>query len=286
MRQPAYYEPRVSATVALLIVNAIAFVALLVASHSPSQIDLDGTFQGTYLALSLAGLESGYVWQLLTFQFMHFNWLHILFNSIVIFFFGRAVEQAVGARKFLMLYFTSGVVGGLFQMLLALAVPTTFDGAVVGASAGAAGLVGAFAVMHWDERFTLFIYFFPVNLRGKTLLWGSIALALISMAFPSNVANAAHLGGILTGAWLTRWILRGGFSWPSLRHEPREYAPARPRKKLWGSSYPPEEDLSADDFLKSEVDPILDKISAHGIQSLTTREREILEKARSKMGKR
>ncbi len=280
MRQPAYYEPRLSATVSLLIVNAIVFIAQLVSWHQGS-----GDFQDQYFALSLAGLESGYVWQLLTFQFMHAGWLHIFFNSVVIFFFGRAVEQAIGARKFLMLYFTSGIMGGLVQMLLALAIPT-FDGAVVGASAGAAGLIGAFSVMHWEERFTLFIYFFPVNLRGKTLLWGSIAVALISMAFPNNVANAAHLGGIITGAWLTRWIIRGGFSWPSLRHEPREYASTRPRKKLWGSAIPPEEDLSADDFLKSEVDPILDKISAHGIQSLTTREREILERARSKMTKR
>ena len=45
------------------------------------------------------------------------------------------------------------------------------------------------------------------------------------------------------------------------------------------------EDLSTDKFLQTEVDPILDKISAHGIQSLTAREREILEKARAKMGK-
>jgi hypothetical protein len=45
----------------------------------------------------------------------------------------------------------------------------------------------------------------------------------------------------------------------------------------------PDEDLPAAEFLSSEVDPILDKISAHGIHSLTAREREILEKARKKM---
>jgi hypothetical protein len=48
----------------------------------------------------------------------------------------------------------------------------------------------------------------------------------------------------------------------------------------------PDEELPTDEFVKSEVDPILDKISAHGIQSLTAREREILEKARAKMTKR
>ena len=48
----------------------------------------------------------------------------------------------------------------------------------------------------------------------------------------------------------------------------------------------PEEDLPAEEFVSKEVDPILDKITAHGIQSLTERERRILEKARSKIGKR
>jgi hypothetical protein len=43
--------------------------------------------------------------------------------------------------------------------------------------------------------------------------------------------------------------------------------------------------LSTDEFPQAEVDPILDKISAHGIQSLTAHEREILEKARAKMAK-
>ena len=71
--------------------------------------------KNTYLALSLDGLRSGYVWQLLTFQFMHVSVLHILFNSLAIFFFGRPVEEAMGARRFLTLYFTSGVVGGLVQ---------------------------------------------------------------------------------------------------------------------------------------------------------------------------
>ena len=55
----------------------------------------------------------------------------------------------------------------------------------------------------------------------------------------------------------------------------------------WGqTSRPAEDDLPADEFLSKEVDPILDKISAHGIQSLTERERRVLEKARAKMAKR
>lgn len=285
MREPYYGQQRVSATVVILIANAVCFLAQLVASRSLTYVNLDDTFQGNYLALSLAGIKSGYVWQLLTFQFMHGGWIHILFNSIAIFCFGRPVEMALGSKKFLALYFTSGVIGGLFQMLFALATNT--DGPVVGASAGGAGLVGAFSILYWEQRMTVFIYLIlPLTIKGKWLLWGGIAVALFSMAVPGNIANAAHLGGLLTGAVFVRQILRGGFSMPSFRSSPPEYASTRPRKKMWGGSAPPEENLSTEEYLSNEVDPILDKISRQGIQSLTAREREILEKARSKMTRR
>ena len=288
MRQPAYREPRISFTIALLIVNAVCFMIQLVAWQMPDGAGAE--FQDQYLALSLDGLKSGYVWELLTFQFMHVSIWHILFNSLAIFFFGRAVETAIGGKRFLLLYFSSGVAGGLVQMLFALFI-SSFDGPVFGASAGAAGLVAAFAVLHWEEPFTLFIYFLPVNMRGKTLFWGSIVVVLASMMIPNNVANAAHLGGILAGFFCARLMLGGNWpqwKFPERRAAPREFAAAGKSKKgFWhSSSAKPGEDLSDDEFLQTEVDPILDKISAHGIQSLTAREREILEKARSKITKR
>ena len=289
MRQPAY-EPRVSFTVALLIVNAVVFVVELLSSNFPRSLFVENY----YFALSLDGLKSGFVWQLLTFQFMHANWLHIIFNSLVIYFFGRPVETVLGRSRFLTLYLSSGVIGGLVQMLFALAMPTHFDAPVVGASAGASGLIAAFAVMNWEERFTLLIYFIPINMRGKTLLWISIALAVIGILTPnSGVANAAHLGGILTGFFYVRQIVQGRWhlpqwKFPARRAAPREFVAAgKDKKKFWRSSADkPDEGLSADEFLKNEVDPILDKISAHGIQSLTARERQILEKARAQMTKR
>jgi hypothetical protein len=216
--------------------------------------------------------------------------LHILFNSLAIFFFGRPVETVFGSGKFLTLYFSSGIIGGAVQMLFALWRPDFFGGAVVGASAGAYGLVAAFAVINWTEQFTLLIYFIPVTMRGRTLLWVSIGLALVGlMTRGSGVANAAHLGGILTGYFCVRYIFQG--RWPQLelpsRREPRELAAKSTGKyTFWGSAAnKPDEELSAAEFLQREVDPILEKISAHGIQSLTAREREILEKARAKMAK-
>ena len=285
MRQ-SEYGARISFTVALLIVNAAVFIAEMIAVRMGVM-----PFVGKYFELSTGGLASGYVWQLLSFQFLHANVWHLLGNSLVIFFFGRSVETALGGAKFLLIYFMSGIFGGLLQVLYFLA--TSENGGVVGASAGGAGLIGAFAMLSWDEPFTLLLYFFPVTMRGKTLLWISIAIALVSMIMPgSEIANAAHLGGLLTGFFYVRQIAMGRWHFPqwrlSSRPAPRQLVARRAGKKsFWGpGAIPPEEDLTPDEYLQKEVDPILDKISARGIQSLTQREREILEKARSRMNKR
>jgi membrane associated rhomboid family serine protease len=284
MRQPEYHTSRVSFTVMLLIVNAAVFLVQLAANQAPAgqQIQYD------YFYLSLDGLKHGYIWQLLTFQFMHGGWTHIIFNSLTIFFFGRPVETALGRNRFLGLYFVSGVIGGVVQMLLALVVPA-FDLPVVGASAGAAGLVAAFAVINWTEPFTLIFYFVPITMRGKTLLWGAIGVAILGLVnVKSNVANAAHLGGILAGFIYARQILHG--NWPQWnffhrRERPRETVATRTRENKFWRSAPADEEVPTDQFVQNEVDPILDKISAHGIQSLTAREREILEAARKKMSR-
>ena len=269
MRQPDFRDRRISFTIALLIVNAIVFIVQMLASNSLRGIEVEEN----YFALSLAGLKLGYVWQLLTFQFMHASWLHIIFNSVAIFFFGRPVEMVLGGRRFLILYFSGGIIGGLVQMLFAYLFPTFFGGAVVGASAGASGLVAAFAVFNWTQRFTLFLYFIPLAMRGKTLFWVSIAAVVVGILTPnSGIANAAHLGGILTGFIFARWIFSDDRpQWNFFSRSPR--------------TTKTETDFSTDEFFQNEVDSILEKISAHGIQSLTKRERKVLEKARAKMTK-
>jgi len=271
MRQPAYHEPRVSFrvsfTVLLLILNGVVFLVECVVCGYPPIFSANNFF-----ALSVEGLKHGFVWQMLTYQFMHAGLLHLLLNGWAIYVFGRAIEEALGWKKFLILFLTSGVIGGIFQALAALLWPGYFGGPVVGASAGGFGLVAAFAVLFPERELTLL--FLPVTFRAKTLLIVSAVLAVLGIVFPvSNIANAAHLGGMLTGVVFIRWFVQGRrLPWQPPLHRTR--------------SRESEAELSADEFLQKEVDPILDKISAQGIQSLTAREREILEKARAKMAKR
>ncbi|MBU6398944.1 MAG: rhomboid family intramembrane serine protease [Verrucomicrobia bacterium] len=283
------YAPRWSATMALLVTNAVCFLL-------QSVLEFYRLFPvATYFYLSPDGLAHGYVWQLVTFQFLHGGFWHLAFNLLVLYFFGRAIESALGPGRFLKLYLASGTVGGLVQTLLAWVLPGLFGGAVVGASAGIFGLVAAFATLFPEQELTLLLFLIvPVSMRARTLLWLSIAVALFGILVPmDNVANAAHLAGIFTGWAYIYWIIqRDVFSrLPSVRplaRRPRELVRASSGKRsLWqGRKHPESDDLPPAEFISQQVDPILDKISAHGIQSLTERERKILEAARAKMAKR
>jgi len=289
MRQPDYhgsswrfsFHLRVSWTVALLAAYVAVFLAeLIVTRFFPEQAKVFG-----YLALSAAGIGHGYVWQLITYQFMHAGWMHLLLNCWAIYIFGRELEKLLGGGKFLTLMFSSGIVGGVFQILVALVWPQYFGGAVVGASACAFGLVAAYALLFPERELTLLLFFvIPVHLRAKMLLIGSAVLAVAGIAFPmDNVANAAHLGGMAMGWFFVRRILQGDWSRLEGALRPAEMGKS-PLRRL--PPEPPADKPATADFVASEVDPILDKISAHGIGSLTAREREILEAARKKMGQR
>src|SRR5438094_6852304 len=114
------FQVRQSVTVMLLLVNVAAFVLQLIVSGSWRYSTNE--FLNKYFALSLGGISHGYAWQLVTFQFMHGGPIHLLLNCWAIFVFGREVEEALGRKTFLTLYLSSGILGGLVQMLGALLV--------------------------------------------------------------------------------------------------------------------------------------------------------------------
>jgi membrane associated rhomboid family serine protease len=277
-----------SATVVLLVVNVAAFI-FQSAIERFSNFPIDAWF-----ALSVEGLRHGFVWQLLTYQFMHGGWLHLLLNCWAIYVFGREVEETLGPKSFLTLYFTSGVIGGLFQALAGVLLGGHFAARVVGASAGAFGLVAAFAALYPERPLMLLLFFIiPVNMRAKFLLLFSALLAVFGIVFPmDNIAHAAHLGGMVTGIVFVRYASYWHWHWPRLnrtRSQPLRPLVRTPHRAatVWGQTNAHvDEDLPPDEFLSKAVDPILDKISAHGIQSLTERERRILETAREKMVRR
>lgn len=282
MRQPEYDDSRFprrfgvrwSLTVCFLIAYALVFFAQeVVARYFPQQRGLLGN-----LALSVSGLSHGYVWQLVTYQFLHAGFLHLFFNGWVIYTFGLILEEELGGKRFAALMLCSGIIGGVLQGAVGWMWPQYFGGPVVGASACAFGLVAAFAALHPYRELTMLVFFIiPVTLAARTLLIVSAAIALIGFGIRfDNVAHMAHLGGMLAG-WLFIRVNRGAImarlgGWVAREEEP----PTRAKVVI-------RDEAPSKEALEREVDAILDKISAQGLDSLTRKERETLESARRKM---
>lgn len=278
-------------------------MAILVAVFALQSIN-DVYFQlhaERWLALTPLALTSGYVWQLFTFQFLHGGLLHLFGNLLGLWFFGRFVENVLGTKRYLVAYFGAGVLGGLLHAILMLIFPNHFGDFVYGASAGVMGIFAIFCMLESDSVIRVN---FILPIRAYWLLWITGAISLFFTLVPSSrggcAAHAAHLGGLLVGvAWvrlgwhrdfvtlpweglLTRWQ-----QWRPLEDRQRKQElvrAAKVRAESWKRAKPEATaDLPPEEFISREVDPILDKISLHGIHSLTDRERKILEAARKKM---
>jgi hypothetical protein len=215
--------------------------------------------------------------------------LHVLFNCLGLYFFARPLEEVLGGRRFLSLYFLSGVAGGLLHVAVTWLLPGHHDPSVVGASAGVCGMIAIFCSRNPMKELTVFIYFFPVTIRARYFLMFVTGLSLFGTLVPFDyVAHAAHLGGILLGLGYVRygeaiedWL--GRFRIPQRRSREGNLAPAetlRDRVKRRQTMRPVPR---PGEYISNEVDPILDKISAQGIHSLTEHERKVLEAARKKI---
>lgn len=141
------------------------------------------------------------------------------------------------------------------------------------------------------------MFIFPITMKGKFLLLVLVAIDLIGLlAGGTNIAHDAHLGGMIWGVIFILLFVQGG-TWsgaePWWDRLKERFVSGRDRKvvtidggaRAYSRNQGKSVDVQEIDFVESEVDPILDKISEKGIQSLTERERKILEQARKKMGR-
>ena len=268
MREPDYGQPKFgvrwsSLTVRFLIAYALVF--LLEQFLTATNPEYENQFL-KFFALSNEGLAHGFVWQFVTYQFMHAGFLHLFLNGWAIYSFGLALESELGKKRFATLMLASGIVGGGLQSAATFLWPHYFSGWVVGASACAFGLVAAFATLHPQMNLQLLIFFvIPVTVTARVLLIVSFVLALIGFGLHADhVAHAAHLGGMAMGWFYARKIVPGFLS-----------AATQVETEL--------ENPDSTKFTTREVDAVLDKISAKGIKSLTAEERAVLEAARKKM---
>jgi len=155
----------------------------------------------TYCAsYSIADISNIYPWQPLTSMFLHGGIIHILFNMIVLWSFGNQLNQIIGTDKFLKLYFISGILSGIFWMILG-------SGLAVGASGALCGLMSAYIFISPESTVLLF---FIIPIKIKNMVYGfaifSLIFGLLSIINPVygfGVAHFGHLGGLIGGYLIT-----------------------------------------------------------------------------------
>jgi membrane associated rhomboid family serine protease len=282
-------------TVMLLIALVVVFAADAIAK---AYLGLSLQQHG---ALSSSVWQKGWVWQLLTFQFLHVDFPHLFFNGLGLWMFGRPIEAAFGGRRMLGLWIAGGLVGGLLQLGISAAFPNQFSPDVVGASAGLMTFLAIFCRLEPDARILLALI---VPVPARFLFYFSVGVALFFTVVPSRdgVAHAAHLGGLLFGwFWVQAGYHRGEGLWERLSEAWQRWNQQRQTRRATagaaqgrilkpsfrsGSAQAPTKELSDAEFIAREVDPILEKIARDGIASLNAAERQTLEAARQKVTRR
>jgi len=254
----------------LLISNlAIYFIDLLVFDKS---MRMFGAF-----AIQSALFE-GAVWEFLTFQFLHGSLAHVLFNMVGLFFFGPWMERWWGSGKFLIFYLLCGAAGALFYcslVFLNILPQVDYFSSLVGASAGIYGIFIGVAAIAPNTMVTL--YFPPITLTMRQLAIAILVIAAGSVILKvggNEGGEAGHLGGAILGFLLVRFPVLLGWL-PSNRSGSQIVRPKAFRRSE--SKLRPRTRIQLDQ--DTEVDRILDKISRDGFQSLSSEERELLEKA-------
>ncbi len=272
-------------TKALLILNVLFFLADFLTRPGPIN-----PYFGKVNALLFFTVESalmeGRVWELLTFQFLHATFGHIIFNSFGLYFFGPWIERWWGSARFTAFYLLCGVAGALFYTLLTVTgiLPergpwSGIETPLVGASAGIYGLIIGVAVTQPKAVIHLLLPPVSMTMRTAALVFIGLAVAMIlgdiligGVIFQNSGGEAGHLGGAILGFVLMKfpWLLRKGSRSGKIIRPPefrRKEAPKlRPRSEV---------DLKS----ATEVDRVLDKIAKEGLRSLTEDERKILHQA-------
>ena len=249
--------------------------------------------------LSGANIGEFKVWTVFTYALFHGGPIHIIFNLLVIVFVGRSLEPAIGEKRVVMTL-VAGILAGAAAFLT-----TNFrfnQQTVVGASAGAMALVALLCLTNYERPLTFLLFFIiPITLKAKWVLWGLIiwdGLQFLTVELQGrggafSVAHSAHLGGILAGFLIFKFVLNNDIPNPlaglfkkhssSSSSGGRTHAEVVKNPKASRFKYRPEQqtvNLTNRNDVQKEVDRILDKINTQGFGALNQSEKATLERAR------
>jgi len=170
-----------------------------------------------------------FLWQPITYLFLHGDIFHILYNMLALWFFGSELERLWGTDKFLRFFFICGIGAGIVVILANYLVGNPAS-QTIGASGAIYGIL-LVAAIFWPDRIIIFILF-PIKLKYFVMIMGAIALYGLQNV-NSGVSDVAHLSGMAFGyLFLKMPKVRGFDPLSSLRYSYRQWKLARAKKKF------------------------------------------------------
>lgn len=269
----------------LLLINVIIFLVINILDAFLKLLTIDSFVSDTLLnILSVPASPARLIvkpWTLVTYQFLHLNFFHILFNLLWLFWMGKIFAEYLGMKKLLSTYILGGIAGAIL-FIAAYNVFPLFREAVgsaqaLGASASVLAITIAIAAYVPDYTVHLILI---GSVRLKYIALVSILLDLISISGSNAGGHIAHLGGAAYGYFFAMNLKKGTniAAWFDRLAERIKNLFSRRKMKVIKKDRP----LSDEEYLHNKkanqerVDAILDKISRSGYGSLTAEERDIL----------
>jgi membrane associated rhomboid family serine protease len=157
--------------------------------------------------LALYPLQSGFFWpwQIVTYPFLHSDFVQLFFNLLVLYMFGIELEQLWGERRFIQFVAASGIAGAVVYLLLSLVFPALPFFGMAGVTFG---LLLAFGML-FPHRPILVFFVWPTTMRNATIIFGAIVLVFAVLQRGAGAATSvAHLGGMLGAYLMLLWWRR------------------------------------------------------------------------------
>ncbi|MBI4018643.1 MAG: rhomboid family intramembrane serine protease [Candidatus Aenigmarchaeota archaeon] len=162
-------------------------------------------------------------WTLITSMFLHGSLTHLLSNLFALLLFGTILESIIGRSRFLLLYFSAGIIASIATLF--------FYEASLGASGAIFGVLGALAALR--PRMTVWVMGIPMPMLAAAGVW--LLIDLLGMFAPSGIANAAHIAGLLFGAAISIIFLSPNF--PEEKEQEQHYPVSESRLEKWEKKY-------------------------------------------------
>lgn len=164
-----------------------------------------------------------YLWQLVTYIFLHGGFFHILFNMFALYMFGADLEQLWGTREFTKFFFICGVGAAIASVLVTPHSPIP----IIGASGAIFGVLLAYGVL-FPNRIIYLYMIIPITAKWFVIIIGAITFLSSLSATHSGVAYVAHLGGMGIGFL----YLKGGGLFSDFKWRYERWQRSRLRRKF------------------------------------------------------